>query len=373
MEKILILGGWNNASLSIAQSLGHRGYHIDIFTFSCKINKTKFSRYTKRTICRKFDNNVNYLVDLIVKVLENYNYDYVIPTNDMFSLLLARIKESHRGKEHLLVPDYNILVRAMDKQNTMQLASKNGFPVPATYSSVDEVEQFPVVIKSRFSLFIEKNKFKRGSMKVATSREEALSALQHIPYPMLMRKITGTGWGIEVLFVDNRILAAFSHKRLREANPITGSYSSAAISIPLDHNALSRIEKMLGDLKWEGVAMFEFKGDYFLEVNGRFWGSLPLAIQSGVDFPYLYLLAVSQKLHNPYLAYKTGIKSRWLRADIAHLLRTLKTNPLNLKALAEVLNPFQKSYNMVHFDPFPEVVDLFSPFLEKYILKQPCV
>ncbi len=52
---------------------------------------------------------------------------------------------------------------------------------------------------------------------------------------------------------------------------------------------------LLKSLNWIGVAMAEFKVDprdgipKLMEVNPRFWGSLHLAIVSGVDFPYLIL------------------------------------------------------------------------------------
>ena len=47
---------------------------------------------------------------------------------------------------------------------------------------------------------------------------------------------------------------------------------------------------LLKKLNWHGVAMVEFRqrpnGDpVFLEVNGRFWNSLPLACYAGADFP----------------------------------------------------------------------------------------
>ena len=51
-------------------------------------------------------------------------------------------------------------------------------------------------------------------------------------------------------------------------------------------------EKILGHVAWEGVAMVEFLvaddgTPYLMEVNTRFWGSLQLSIDAGVDFPYL--------------------------------------------------------------------------------------
>jgi carbamoylphosphate synthase large subunit len=49
---------------------------------------------------------------------------------------------------------------------------------------------------------------------------------------------------------------------------------------------------LLKALKWHGVAMVEFRlrpdgTPVFLEVNGRFWTSLALAVHAGADFPVL--------------------------------------------------------------------------------------
>ena len=90
-------------------------------------------------------------------------------------------------------------------------------------------------------------------------------------------------------------------------------------------------ENLLKEVNWHGVGMVEFKIEkdtgipYFIEVNGRFWGSLQLAIDSGVDFPYLlYCIATNSNLElsNEYLI---GTKSRWLLGDLDYLyFRILK-------------------------------------------------
>jgi len=70
-------------------------------------------------------------------------------------------------------------------------------------------------------------------------------------------------------------------------------------------------------MAWHGVAMVEFKVSadgtpYLMEVNARFWGSLQLAIDAGVDFPWLlYQLATGRDVESDD-DYVTGVKSRWL-------------------------------------------------------------
>jgi biotin carboxylase len=48
-------------------------------------------------------------------------------------------------------------------------------------------------------------------------------------------------------------------------------------------------------MHWQGVAMLEYRWDqeseefFLIEMNGRFWGSLHLALYAGVDFPSWFL------------------------------------------------------------------------------------
>src|SRR5262249_54023142 len=54
------------------------------------------------------------------------------------------------------------------------------------------------------------------------------------------------------------------------------------------------------------------------------WGSLQLAIDAGVDFPYLlYQLATGQPIQVPINGYRSGVKSRWLLGDLDHLFLRL--------------------------------------------------
>ena len=52
-----------------------------------------------------------------------------------------------------------------------------------------------------------------------------------------------------------------------------------------------------------------------LEVNPRFWGSLQLAIEAGMDFPFLlYKMAIDGDIDS-VKDYTLGVKCRWLIPD----------------------------------------------------------
>jgi predicted ATP-grasp superfamily ATP-dependent carboligase len=135
-----------------------------------------------------------------------------------------------------------------------------------------------------------------------------------------------------VLCDRGRVRTAFAHRRLREKPP-SGGVSVLCESVAPDPHLIEQAATLLGPLRWHGVAMLEYKQDrrtgqpFLLEVNGRFWGSLQLAVDAGVDFPYLaYQLALGQPLIAP-ATYRVGVKSRWLLGDLDHLVSRMRSKP----------------------------------------------
>jgi len=145
---------------------------------------------------------------------------------------------------------------------------------------------------------------------------------------LIQERIVGPGVGVFVLFDRGTLVADFAHRRLREKPPAGGA-SVLSESAPVDARLRDQAIRLLGPIGWHGVAMMEYKqdhrtGEFFLmEVNGRFWGSLQLAITAGVDFPFLASqLATGQRPEAPR-PYTVGVKNRWLCGDVDHLLLRL--------------------------------------------------
>jgi predicted ATP-grasp superfamily ATP-dependent carboligase len=101
-------------------------------------------------------------------------------------------------------------------------------------------------------------------------------------------------------------------------------------SIAADPIALGQAVALLDRLDWQGPAMVEFKMDeatgvpVLMEINGRFWGSLQLAIDAGVDFPALLVEAALGGDPEPVTEYRHGVRTRWLLGDLDHLLIRLR-------------------------------------------------
>src|SRR2546423_11079821 len=57
-----------------------------------------------------------------------------------------------------------------------------------------------------------------------------------------------------------------------------------------------------------------------MEVNGRFWGSLQLAVDSGVDFPRLLVECALGRGRESMPPYRIGVRSRWWWGQVDHLV-----------------------------------------------------
>jgi len=140
--------------------------------------------------------------------------------------------------------------------------------------------------------------------------------------------VSGSGYGVSMLLNRGNPRAKFTHKRNRE-RICTGGPSTIRTSTKneLLEDYAARI---LTQIKYHGVGMIEFKYNeetgkgWFIEANPRFWGSLGLAVQSGVYFPFLlYKMAIDGDIR-PVMEYKIGTTTKWVCGDILAVISQIK-------------------------------------------------
>jgi predicted ATP-grasp superfamily ATP-dependent carboligase len=111
------------------------------------------------------------------------------------------------------------------------------------------------------------------------------------------------------------------------------------------------------------MSMAEFKWDdatgefWLLEINGRFWGSLPLALAAGVDFPYYLYQVANDETPAPPATYPLGVVARDAVAEMKHFVRVMArgngTRMSTLRQARTILHPWKDSFNWVPDDPEP--------------------
>lgn len=352
MKKILILDANQRSALAATRSLGKKGIVV-ITGDATRRTLAGSSKYSHASIVypSPYDTPDDFVTHL-AGTIERQHIDVLFPMTDVTTSVVLK-HQARLGRVCIAAPAFDTYDSVTDKYRLFQAAQRLGLSMPATRFvdpggtpwSVPDDLRYPIVLKPARSRIATGGHWLSTAVKVAHSRAhlERLIAdhawFQHSPF-LLQEYIHGQGQGIFVLYDHGRPLGFFAHKRLREKPP-EGGVSVLSESAPVPADMRNIAEALLTPIGWHGVAMVEFKvaGDgtpYLMEINGRFWGSLQLAIDAGVDFPYLlYQLAIGQPAA-PVEQYKTGVKSRWLLGDLDHLYLRLKA-PRRKVSLAEKL------------------------------------
>jgi predicted ATP-grasp superfamily ATP-dependent carboligase len=268
-------------------------------------------------------------------------HELVLPVTDASVEALLEHRDLLPPRVVLPLPDLATFRRASDKAAMLEAAGAAGFAVPETVVLGSQrdfrpppQEFFPAVLKPHRSL-IPTDAGGRRKLSVefvadAASCRAALANLPDAAFPVLLqRRVRGPGEGLFALRWDGRMVATFAHRRLREKPP-AGGVSVYRESIAPPPELVAAGTQLLGGLAWQGVAMVECKRDLatgrhvVMEVNGRLWGSLQLAIDAGVDFPSLLVRCASGERVPIVTGYRAGVRSRWFWGDVDHLYLRLR-------------------------------------------------
>lgn len=378
---VFITDGNQRTALAVTRSLGRRGIEVLVGEEKggslASSSKYCSSHVTYPSPYRAPEEFYRFLLNFV----QQNRVDLVIPMTDVTTYLISQRKEKFQSYTLLPIPDFKNFDFISDKWCLLKHAQEIGIPIPRTHfiQGLEGLEvlsnrlDYPVVVKPSRSKILTQNGWISTSVHYVKSMRELLRLYQekeYLRYPsMVQERIVGPGVGIFVLFNRGELVTVFSHMRLREKPP-SGGVSVLRKSIPVDPNLKEYAKRLFMPLGWHGVAMMEYKLDQttkkhlLMEVNGRFWGSLQLAIDAGIDFPYLlYQLATDGSVEAPK-AYRVGIKNRWFLGDLDHtLLRLFKKDqdlhlPEGFSSKTRTLIQFLKFYETgLHY----EVLSLKDP------------
>jgi predicted ATP-grasp superfamily ATP-dependent carboligase/protein-tyrosine-phosphatase len=353
--KVLVLGHDTRAFLSVVRSLGRAGIdvHVAWFEEGAPALRSRYVAQAHRIPAYRPDTVA--WKDGLAALMRRERFDLVIPCDDQRGLPLAAHRAELERWGRVALPSSEALDVVSDKLKTAELARSLGLPVPreAVVSERRELtavrDRFspPLILKPARSYTLADLEARR-LVRRAASWEAADVLLDQMlaDGPIAVQEFCpGQGIGVELLLSEGAPLMAFQHLRLHE--PLHGGGSSYRRGVPVSKELLDAALKLLGALHYTGVAMVEFKRDaasgrwVLLEVNARFWGSLPLALASGANFP----LALFQLLVEGRTEFKEGFRvglcARNLRADARwHLvnLRADRSDPtLNSRPWTSVL------------------------------------
>lgn len=341
---VLIMDANQRSALAATRSLGRLGYQV--ITADCEDQTLAgSSRHSTRHLVypNPYESPLEFL-KWVERALQPDQVQIVLPMTEVTTDLLIRHRE--RWPEVTLpFPDIKTIDALSNKITLHRRAEQLGIPIPATRyfdspsTLLEEADEltYPLVLKPYRSRILLGDQWLCTSVVIAHSPTELRSALNSptfVQHPFMAQAcVVGEGQGIFALYDKGQPVTFFSHRRIRERPP-WGGVSVLSESIQPDAKLISIARQLLDDVNWHGVAMVEFKvatdgTPYLMEINTRFWGSLQLAIDAGIDFPAL-LLKIAQGQSVPQPTVTTGKRLRWLMGDLDHLYLTWKSSRYSL-------------------------------------------
>jgi len=336
---VLVLDGEQRSALAVVRSLGSRGCAVHVG--SCVARSIAGgSRFAlSESILPDPLAGTDAYAAAVAQLAADRQAEVIIPVTEGSTLALL---ERGTLPDGVRIPtsDLEHFRRASDKAAVLALAANLGIAVPRQWTiagrePAQEIppDQFPVVIKPSRSVVGSDSGRRKLGVSYAGSPEALRVVIDNLGVeagPILVQsRIEGPGLGVFLLRWGGEIVASFAHRRIREKPP-SGGVSVCCESVALSPELLARSVSLLEALDWSGVAMVEFKHDirtgrdYLMEINPRFWGSLQLAIDAGVDFPwYLVEVALGRRIETVD-RWRIGARSRWCWGDVDHLIARLR-------------------------------------------------
>lgn len=336
---ILVLDAAQRSALAVTRSLGKLNNVVVVTSDSTPYALAAASQYSHEYLrSPSSTNEPQVYLDWLKKICAERRFSLVIPVTEVTSQLVLMHAEL-LPQLRLPFASYETVMSIADKYRLLEQAKASGVPVPAftLVKNTSDLNRhtltYPCVIKPCLSKIFTPQGWIATSVKLLHSEADLNTALAsetylaHSPF-MVQAFIPGTGAGVFCLYNKGKAVTFFAHRRLREKPP-QGGVSVLSESVAVDPTLKHYAQQLLDHVHWHGVAMVEFRvtpegTPYLMEVNTRFWGSLQLAIDSGVDFPALLVQLELGMTPTEPTNYRVGQRLRWLLGDLDSLYLYLK-------------------------------------------------
>jgi predicted ATP-grasp superfamily ATP-dependent carboligase len=212
----------------------------------------------------------------------------------------------------MALPTIDQIEQVHDKGTLARYCVQEGLPVPRTVVPDSHREFVDAAAGFAYPAFVKVRQSAAAvGVKKVGSAEEAVRVFDGFAsdlglgdgaWPLLQEGIPGDDYCVTFLFDRGELRASMTYHNLRSYPVKSGT---GVLRETVKAPTIEAIgAELLTRLKWHGVAEIDFRWTgkedspaWLIEVNPRFWGGMPQAVEAGWDYPYLlYRLAVDGKV-----------------------------------------------------------------------------
>lgn len=370
----IVLGLETQIGLGIVRELGRAGIPV-IGIAQSKSAIGLHSRYLSRSIVIN-EPRSDALIACLVALGEEYGAISLLAVSEV-NLNWLMTQQSRLGLVRPILPKPEALSLVLDKQKTLTVARSLGIITPETHepSTLSHLEalletlKYPVVLKwkdpAEVLHLLSANGLPFHKAEYANNAEELWAIGQRYEaigkWPLIQEYCPGYGLG-QFFFIHNgTAIRRFQHLRVAEWPP-EGGFSSVCDSLPLSEHLELQDQSisLLRAIGWEGVAMVEYRFDpktsraVLMEINGRFWGSYPLAVHCHAKFALLAYYTQGLGMNIELSPPLSNIRCRMFSTEIKRLFRI-------------ILSPRKIRDPFFHREPISEVIRFINNYLKPHV------
>ena len=326
---VLLVGGEPRIAIPVAASFRRRGLRVLSAVLRPEERAVPSRALRDSVVLSALAPEGGKLEDALLSLVGKERVGSVLPLSDSALALVGRCYADLPAGTKPLTPPPEVVNQVLDKAITLAIAERIGIPVPHSYdvASLEALHRqrdrirFPVIAKPRDSRNggdFQLRYFPEFDRLAAAFARDHRFGCRHL----IQEYVHGVGIGLGILMHDDVALAVFQHRRLKEF-PSTGGVSVLAVAEAPQPELAEMSVRLLRELRWEGVAMVEYRGQpgeddaagaacaaSLMEVNGRLWGTASLALHAGLDLPFAsWQLAHGEMPQMP--SYRAGTRWRW--------------------------------------------------------------
>lgn len=332
---VLLTNAWDRIGYNVLRGLAGKGLNVALGTDNY-LGMAYYSHYcAAKFIHSNYKLSEKNFIQDVINAIQKFHASVYIPTGEEIFAVSRNLNQFKNLNIRIPISDINTLEKLNNKILSYEVAKSAEVPVPDTIipQSLDEIISFikqsgrRAVIKKGWSRSAQGVFFLNGDEDENVIRKIISGNKLEFGKFIIQSYVSGETYGVSLLMNQGEPRAIFTHKRLRERIK-SGGPSTLRVSTRnqlLEEYAV----RLLSRVKFHGVAMIEFKYEeikkqgWFIEVNPRFWGSVGLAINAGVNFPYLLFQMAIDGDVEPVLSYKEGLKAKWLLGDISVVAKNI--------------------------------------------------
>ena len=393
LPPVIVLGIDTPIGLAVVRELGEHGIEVHGIARNAR-GIGLYSRWLRRGYLRPAAPSD--LLALLDRIARESGAPFLMTVSMGDALAMrAAADAGELPRLRVLGPGRDKLELVNDKAEICRISAGLGIPVPATWEPeladldrpLPEGLTYPCILKWRdpetvaaplaaHGLPFLKTEYAYDPLGLARALERTRAIGQ---FPLVQSYCPGQGLGQMFLMRGDEALLRFQHRRLHEWPP-EGGTSTMCESVGLEQHPelMAKSEELLRHIGWQGPAMVEYRHDAatgqaaLMEINGRFWGSLPLASQAGARFGLgtYYALGLERPLP-PTPSYRVGRQCRYMIPETRRLLAVVspggavQDRSLRFNAGREALNyltgfirPGMGYYVFAVRDPKPFLADM---------------